>query len=85
MPLVLMYEYMYVFCVFLTINMYYFPTQYSMIFFVMYKNYVLCAVETEVCRLVVDAEKKICHNKYFKVFFPSLKHLFINEYFFERR
>jgi len=53
---VLMYENMYVFRVVLTINIYYFPTQYSMIFFVMCKHYILCAVETEVCRLFVVAK-----------------------------
>jgi hypothetical protein len=78
---VLMYEHMYVFRVLLTINIYYFPIQYSMIFFVMCKDDFLCAVETEVCRLFVAAETQIYLNKYFKVFFPSLKHLFINKYF----
>ena len=51
-----MYEHMYMFRVVLTISVYYFPIQYSMIFFVMCKHYVLCAVETEVCRLFVVAE-----------------------------
>jgi hypothetical protein len=51
-----MYEHMYVFRVILTINIYYFPIQYSKIFFVMCKDYVLCAVEIEVCRLFVVAE-----------------------------
>ena len=68
---VLMYEYMYVFRVVLTINIYYFPTQYSITFLIMCKDYVLCAVETEVCRLFVVAEtQKFIRTNISKYFSP---------------
>jgi hypothetical protein len=83
---VLMYDRLYILRVILTINIYYFPTQYPMIFFLMCKDYVLCAAETEVSRLFVVADtQKFTRTNISNYFFPSLMHLFINKYFLERR